>query len=222
MMNQTAVITFVDTQDKSASSPCCDCCQNLIIDDMKYSVFTKKMADNSMRSEFICSDCVDIEHIIRYKQNVKRLERLAIQKRATFSWKNLPNELNYKILEYIDKNTRLSLYCDKVFQCTPEIAIEYYKKRFIQIGRLCRPRWRASTMSILRNSHIILKTCVDSIKAYEAKLNEIFSLEYSANNLQILLWKCKRWFRYYNNGKIMRKKRVLYVYNSINQFVKNI
>lgn len=211
----------ITMRDKCASSPCCDCCQNMIIDEMKYSIYTK-IVNGFVKNEFICSACIDIEHIIQSKKNMKQLERLTIQNRPTFSWKKLPEEIDHKILGFLDEDTKLILYCDKIFHSTPEEVMKLYKEKFIDVGKMYRPNWRASVMSCLRNSNIISKSWVDSVKSYESKITEIFSHPYDSKFKRFFLWKCKRWFRYYNKKRIMRKNKILYVYDSRYQFIKNI
>lgn len=209
-------------RDKCASSQFCDCCQNIIIDDMKYSVYTTTLTDGSTKSEFICSQCIDIKHIIQYKKNVKQLERLTIQNRPTFSWKKLPQEIDRKISEFIDDDTKLILYCIKKFHSRPKEVLNKYKNMFIKVGRMYQPSWRASVMSCLRNSLFISKSWVESVKSYESKINEIFSDTYESKIMRVLIWKCNRWFRYYHKGRILRKDRVLLVFDSKHTFIKNI
>ena len=217
------MISFQQGCDKCASSLCCDCCQSILMDDTKYSVVVNVLSDGSRKCDIICFNCVDIIHIIKFKKNIKCLERLAIQNRPIFSWKNLPNEISYHIIEFVDDETRLSLYTTgRKNSCSVETLLQCYRSKFIGIGKQYHPSWRASVMSILRNSHVISQCWLKSVKSYENVINKIFSPHLPASFIRVLLWKCRRWFKFFNMGKIMRKKKVLKVYNSNYRFIKNI
>lgn len=218
------MICFQQGLDKCASSLCCECCQSILIDDTKYTMVINILSDGLRKCDAICNSCLDINHMIQFKKNIKCLERLTNKIRPTFSWKNLPNEISYHIIEFLDDDTRLSLYSNTGGEnsCSIESLLEYYRSNFINIGKQHHPSWRASAMSILRNSHIISQCWLNSVKSYENVINKIFSPHLPASFIRVLLWKCKRWFMFFNMGKIMRKKKVLKVYNSNYRFIKNI
>lgn len=223
MNPSSQIICFQQGHDKCASSLCCDCCQCILIDDTKYSMVINILSDGSRKCDVICINCLDINHMIQVKKNIKCLERLANHIRPTFSWKNLPNEIGYHIIEFVDDETRLSLYSSsgkKSYHI--ETLLQYYSRKFIDIGKQYHPSWRASVMSILRNSHVISQCWLNSVKSYENVINKIFSPHLPANFIRVLLWKCRRWFKFFKMGKIMRKKKVLEVYDSRYQFIKNI
>ena len=210
----------------------CECCQNIIQKSTKYSVIVNDRPDGTTHCEIICGNCVAVDQIVKTKKLEKQLERLANNLRETFSWKKLPDALTYRIMEYLDINTRNSLVSQ--YELRRQEDLDYFQRKFIEIGRMQKPSWRASVLSILRGNHIVMQSWVNSVKSYETKIKDIFfvrplhwdRINKRTNTMaeygRLLIWRSRKWFGLFEHRIIMRQQPVIMVFTLRGVNVKDI
>ena len=192
----------------------CGCCQITIQKSMNYIVVVIH-SNGTKQSEIVCENCLSIGKIV----NTKKLENRMISLKqslvgtiSTSSQNQFPYDIYSKIGEFMN---------------IMRFEMKYFQDRFTAIGKMKKPSWRASALSVLRGDRTMQQCWVTNVKSYETKIAKIFAMncllgwhEKKWKTLPItvyareILWISRKWFEQFDQGKVMRTQPIINLYKN--------